>query len=45
MRHTSLDTARESNNPILGELMVACKYPMHKVDEIQYVPLYALGWI
>ena len=45
MRHTSLDTARESNNPILGELMVTSKYPMHKVDEIQYVPLYALGWI
>lgn len=45
MRHASLDSAIESSNPSLGESMVVSKFPMQKVGDIQYVPLYALGWI
>ncbi len=45
MHHTSLDNALAESNPSLGEPMVVCKYPMQKAGNIQYVPLYALGWI
>ena len=44
-RHASLDAVLESPNPTLGELMVISKFPMQKIGDIQYIPLYALGWI
>ena len=44
--HSSLDTALEKKDELgLGEAMVICKYPMEKDGEVQYVPLYALGWV
>ena len=43
--HSSLDNALEKTNLSLGEAMVVCKFPMQKSGEIQYLPLYALGWI
>lgn len=44
-RHASLDAILENSNPALGELMVISKFPMQKIGDIQYIPLYALGWI
>ena len=44
-RHASLDAVLENPNPSLGELMVISKFPMQKIGDIQYIPLYALGWI
>ena len=44
-RHASLDAVLENPNPTLGELMVISKFPMLKIGDIQYIPLYALGWI
>ena len=44
-RHASLDAVLENPNPTLGELMVISKFPMQKIGDIQYIPLYALGWI
>lgn len=43
--HFSLDNALEKTNLTLGEAIVVCKFPMQKSGEIQYLPLYALGWI
>ena len=44
--HSSLDTALEKKEELgLGEAMVICKYPMEKDGEVQYMPLYALGWV
>ena len=43
-RHISMDMALE-NAPEIGEAMVVCKYPMQQEKNIQYIPLYALGWI
>lgn len=45
MRHASLDTAIQNHNIVLGETIVVSKFPMQKRNDIQYVPLYALGWI
>ena len=45
MRHASLDMAIEKANPMIGEAIVVCKSPMQKLGDIQYIPLYALGWI
>ena len=39
------DAVLENPNPTLGELMVISKFPMQKIGDIQYIPLYALGWI
>ena len=44
-RHASLDAILENPNPTLGELMVISKFPIQKIGNIQYIPLYALGWI
>ena len=44
-RHASLDAVLENPNPTLGELMVISKFPMQKIGDIQYIPLYALGWL
>jgi len=44
-RHASLDAVLESPNPTLGDLMVISKFPMQKIGDIQYIPLYALGCI
>ena len=43
--HTSLDSALQKKDITIGESIVFCKFPMEKIDDIQYIPLYALGWI
>ena len=45
MRHASLDMAIEMGNPMIREAIVVCKSSMQKVGDVQYIPLYALGWI
>lgn len=44
-RHASLDTALQNDEIPLGESIVFCKFPMEKEGKIQYIPLYALGWM
>ena len=44
-RHASLDTAMQKQDIPLGESIVFCKFAMEKEGDIQYIPLYALGWI
>ena len=43
--HASLDTAIQNHNALIGETLVLCKFPMQTDGNIQYIPLYALGWI
>ena len=43
--HASLDTAIQNPNALIGETLVLCKFPMQTDGNIQYIPLYALGWI
>ena len=43
--HASLDTAIQNPNTPIGETLVLCKFPMQTDGNIQYIPLYALGWI
>lgn len=44
-RHASLDAALQMQDIGIGEAIVFCKFGMEKDGAIQYIPLYALGWI
>ena len=44
-QHHSLNTALAKCHSNLYEPIVVCKFQMQKTGDIQYIPLYALGWI